>query len=54
MYRAYKSKYNNEPENQVILLMVSEHIDEIEKKKNILLHYKVNQYIIMENLVIVQ
>ena len=53
MYRAYKSKYNNERENEVILLMVSEHINEIEKK-NFFLHYKVNQYIIMENLVIVQ
>ena len=30
--RVYKLKYNNERENQVILLMISKGIDEIEKR----------------------
>ena len=32
IYRVYKSKYNNERENQVILFMISEHIGEIGKR----------------------
>ena len=34
--RVYKSKYNNEGENQVILLMISERINEVEKRHYLL------------------
>ena len=32
IYHVYKSKYNNERENQVVLLMISERIDGFEKR----------------------
>ena len=40
----YKSKYNNERENQVILLMISERIDEIEKRHFLALKSEPVQY----------
>ena len=42
--RAYKSKYNNERQNQVTLLMISERIDEIEKRKFLALKSESMQY----------
>ena len=42
--RVYKSKYNNERENQVILLMISERIDEIEKRHFLALKSEPVQY----------
>ena len=42
--RVYKSKYNNERENQVILLMISERIDEIEKRHFLALKSELVQY----------
>ena len=42
--RPYKSKYNNERKNQVILLMISERIDEIEKRYFLALKSEPVQY----------
>ena len=42
--RVYKSNYNNERENQVILLMISEHIDRIEKRHYLALKSESVQY----------
>ena len=40
----YKSKYSDERENQVILLMISERIDEIEKRHFLALKSEHVQY----------
>ena len=42
--RAYKSKYNNKYENQVILLMISERIDGYEKRRYLILKSESMQY----------
>ena len=42
--RVYKSKYNNECKNQVILLMIGERIDGVEKRHHLALKSEPSQY----------